>query len=95
MDLIINLLIDALGIYLWLIIASVIMSWLIAFGVLNMHNKYIYKAVLLAQPPAVNPPMAYLRRFIPPLGNIDFTPMAIMWFLIYILLQRLLYSLMV
>jgi YggT family protein len=86
-DLIIILLIKALDIYLWLIIASVIMSWLIAFDVLNMRNKFVYKCCH-ALNSVVNPGMAYLRRFIPPLGNIDFTPM-IMWFLI-ILVQGLL-----
>jgi len=91
MDLIIILLIKALDVYLWLIIASVIMSWLIAFDVLNLRNKFVYKVCYLINS-AVNPGMAYLRRFIPPLGNIDFTPM-IMWFLI-VLVQRFLYSLL-
>ena len=92
MDLIIIILIKALDIYLYLIIASVIMSWLIAFDVLNMRNKLVYKGCYWLNR-AVNPPIAYLRRFIPPLGNIDFTPM-ILWFGI-ILIQKFLYSLLV
>ena len=92
MTIIIILLIRALDIYLWLIIASVIMSWLIAFDVLNMRNKFVYKVCNLLNR-AVNPGMNYLRRFIPPMGNIDFTPM-VMWFGI-ILLQKVLYSLLV
>jgi YggT family protein len=92
MNLVIILLIKALDIYLYLIIASVIMSWLIAFDVLNMRNKLVYKGCYWLNR-LVNPPMLYLRKFIPPLGNIDFTPM-IMWFLI-IVVQRLLVSLLV
>lgn len=91
MDLLIILLIKALDVYLWLIIASVIMSWLIAFDVLNLRNKLVYKCGYWLNR-AVNPPMAYLRRFIPPIGNIDFSPM-ILWFLI-ILVQRFLYGLL-
>jgi YggT family protein len=90
-NLIIFLVIKALDIYLWLIIASVIMSWLVAFDVLNMRNKLVYKCGYWLNR-AVNPPMLYLRRFIPPMGNIDFTPM-IMWFLI-ILVQGLLKDLL-
>jgi YggT family protein len=91
MDQIIRLLIEALDIYLWLIIACVIVSWLIAFDVINMRNRFVYKCVYTLNS-VVNPGMAYLRRFIPPLGNIDFTPM-ILWFLI-ILIQNLLRSLL-
>jgi YggT family protein len=86
----IDFLISVLGIYLWLIIASVIISWLVAFDVINLRNKYVYKACHLLNR-VVNPGMAYLRRFIPPLGGIDFTPM-VMWFLI-IIAQSLLHSL--
>lgn len=91
MGLIIILLIKALDIYLWLIIASVMMSWLVVFDVLNMRNKWVYKGCHLLNR-AVNPGMARLRKIIPPLGNIDFTPM-VMMFGIY-LIQGFLYSLL-
>lgn len=91
MDIIIILLIKALNIYLWLIIASVMVSWLIVFNVLNMRNRWVYKGVNLLNR-IVEPGMTRLRRVIPPLGNIDFTPMAMM-FLIYIA-QSVLYSLL-
>src|ERR1700744_4979316 len=90
-DFIIILLIKLLDIYLYLIIASVIISWLVAFDVLNMRNKLVYKACYWLNR-AINPPMHYLRRFIPPVGNIDLTPM-VLWFLI-IIVQRLLISLL-
>ena len=91
MGFIILLLIKALEIYLWLIIASVLMSWLVAFDVLNIRNKWVYKFYNLLNS-AVNPPMARLRKIIPPLGNIDFTPM-VMMFLIFIM-QNFLYGLL-
>src|SRR6266705_2652522 len=91
MNLIIYLLIQALNIYLYLIIASVIMSWLVVFDVLNVRNKFVHKCYNLLNA-AVNPGMAKLRKVIPPLGNMDFTPM-VMMFGIY-LVQGLLISLM-
>jgi YggT family protein len=78
--LIIYLLIQALDIYLYLIIASVIMSWLVMFDVLNIRNKFVYKGYMLLNR-VIDPVMKPLRKFIPPLGNIDFTPMVV-WFLI-------------
>lgn len=90
MDFIIIPIIKVLDIYLWLIIASVIISWLVAFDVINLRNKYVYKVCNVLNR-IVNPGMAYIRRFIPPLGGIDFTPM-VMWFLI-IVVQGLLYKL--
>jgi YggT family protein len=91
MNLILFLLFEALNIYLYLIIASVIMSWLVMFDVLNIRNKFVRKCYELLNA-VVNPGMAKLRKFIPPIGNIDFTPMAMM-FGIY-LVQGLLIHLM-
>ncbi len=81
MDLIIILLIKALTIYLWLIIASAVVSWLVAFDVLNMRNKWVYKACR-ALDQAVDPSLRYVRKVIPPVGGIDFSPMVVL-FLIY------------
>jgi len=91
MNFVIYLLIEALNIYLYLILASVIVSWLIAFDVLNMRNKLVYKCCYWLNR-AVNPPMLYLRRYIPPMGNMDFTPMIVIFliWLIQSLLVRLL-----
>lgn len=90
MNAIIQLLIWTLDIYLWLIILSVIVSWLIVFDVLNTRNKWVYKFCSLLNR-LVNPGMEQLRRVIPPLGGIDLTPM-VMIFGIY-LIQGFLYSL--
>jgi YggT family protein len=75
---------------LYLIIASVIMSWLIAFDVLNTRNRWVYKICSLIGR-ATNPGMAYVRRFLPPMGGIDLSPMVLI-FGIY-LLQSFLYGL--
>ncbi len=83
MNLIIGLLILALDIYLWLIIASVMVSWLVIFGVLNLRNKGVAKAVDMLNR-ITNPLMMKLRKVVPPLGGIDITPIIII-FGIYIL----------
>ena len=89
MNIIIYFLIKALDIYLWLIITSVVVSWLVAFDVLNTRNRWVYKGCTLLNR-ATEPGMARLRKVIPPMGGIDLTPM-VMMFGIY-LVQGFLYN---
>lgn len=91
MALIVSLLIMALDLYFWLIVVSVIVSWLVAFDVLNARNKWVYKFCTLLNK-ATNPVMLYVRRFIPPIGGIDLSPMVVIFGIFF--LQRLLYSLL-
>jgi len=91
MDLLIILLIKALDIYLWIIIAGIIASWLVAFNVLNLNNKWIRKAYNILNN-VVDPPMAYVRKYLPAMGNLDLSPMVII-FGIYIV-QNILFSLL-
>lgn len=90
MQAIVHLLITLLDIYLWVIIASIVVSWLTVFGVLNTRNKWVYQGVALMNR-ATEPAFRWLRRFIPPIGGIDLSPMVLI-FGIY-LLQSLLFNL--
>ncbi len=85
----IQLLMTILDIFLWLIIAQVVVSWLVVFEVINTRNKYMRKGLDILNR-AVEPVMQQLRRVIPPLGGIDLTPMAAI--LIIYLLQGFLYE---
>ena len=91
MNMIIYLLIRVLDIYLWLIIAGVVISWLIVFDVLNTRNRGVYKICDFINR-VTNPLYAQLRRVIPPIGGMDFTPMVAM--LGIYLLQGFLYGLL-
>ncbi|MAY99149.1 MAG: hypothetical protein CMH32_01330 [Micavibrio sp.] len=73
-----NLLLLALNIYMWIIIISVALSWLIAFGVLNTRNPQARNLVALLER-ATDPVYKPLRRFIPPIGGIDITPMIVIF----------------
>ena len=87
MDFVIYLLIQALNVYFWIVIATVLASWLVAFDVLNTKNKWVYKACDLMNK-ATNPLVLRLRKIIPPVGGIDLTPMVIIFGIIF--LQNLL-----
>jgi YggT family protein len=91
MAMIIQLLILALDVFFWLIIMTVVVSWLVVFDVINMRNKWVYKFCNLLNQ-ATNPVVLRVRKYVPPIGGIDLTPMVIIFGIYF--LQRLLYSLL-
>ncbi len=58
---------------IWIVIANAIMSWLIAFDVINMRNATARQVVRFIDA-VTRPILRPFRRFIPPLGGIDVTP---------------------
>ena len=61
------------GIYIFMLIGSAILSWLVAFNVINTSNKFVYMVgdfLYRVTEPALRP----IRRIIPNLGGIDISP---------------------
>src|SRR2546428_2402214 len=57
----------------WVVVANAIFSWLVAFDVINLRNRFAYQVVHFLD--AVTRPMLRpFRRFVPPMGGIDVTP---------------------
>ena len=78
------LLIDSIiNIYIWLIIINVILSWLVAFNVLNTQNRFVF-AVLNATHQLTDPVLNKIRKFIPNLGSIDISPIVLILLLFFI-----------
>lgn len=66
----------AVNIYVGLIIASAIMSWLVAFNVINPHSRLVRQAGELlyrVTEPALQP----IRRIMPDLGGLDLSPIVL------------------
>jgi YggT family protein len=61
---------------IWLIIANAILSWLVAFDVINLRNRMAGQVVYYLDR-ITSPIMRPLRRVIPPLGGIDITPVIV------------------
>jgi YggT family protein len=79
------LLIEVLEIYKWVVIAAVIVSWLIAFNVINQYNNFVRTALRILSA-LTDPVFRQVRRVIPPIGGLDFSPIVvfvIIWFLQY------------
>jgi YggT family protein len=76
---------EILELYLYVIIASVVVSWLVAFGVINTYNQFA-RTVLRALHGLTEPVFGPIRRILPPIGGLDLSPMIVI--LIIIFLQR-------
>jgi len=72
-----------INIYIWLIIINAILSWLVAFNVLNTQNRFVF-TVLNATHQLTDPVLNKIRRFIPNLGSIDISPVVLILLLIFI-----------
>ena len=78
------LLIDSIiNIYIWLIIINALLSWLVAFNVLNTQNRFVF-TVLSTTHQLTDPVLNKIRRFIPNLGSIDISPVILILLLIFI-----------
>jgi YggT family protein len=72
-----------LQIYMWIIIAVVVMSWLIGFNIINGHND-IVRQIRYALYRLTEPVLGPIRRILPDLGAIDISPMVVLiaiWFI--------------
>ena len=78
-----QLILKILDIYSAIIIASAIMSWLVAFGVVNVRNQFIRVIVDLLYR-VTEPVLRPIRRFLPNLGGIDISPVVALLLIIVI-----------
>ena len=77
----------ALGLFVWALIISAILSWLVAFNVVNTSNRFVYTVgdfLWRITEPALRP----IRRVLPNLGGIDISPVILI--LVIFFLQMLL-----
>jgi YggT family protein len=73
----------ALGIYIWIIIASVIMSWLLNFNVINSNNNFVFTIINFLYK-TTEPVLGRIRRFVPAISGFDLSPVVLIlliWFL--------------
>lgn len=72
-----------LQLYIWVFIASVILSWLISFQIINTYNRAVV-VIGEALYRLTEPMLAPIRRFIPGIGGFDFSPMVAIFILVFI-----------
>ena len=70
-------------IYLWIIIINAILSWLVAFNILNTQNRFVF-SVLDTTYKLTDPALNKIRRFIPTFGSIDISPVILILLLMFL-----------
>lgn len=71
-------------------IAAIIVGWLVTLGVMNVKNKAVYDIYKYLNM-LTEPVFAKVRKFIPPFGGLDFSPIVI--FIAINIIQNILYRL--
>ena len=77
------LVLQILKLYSYVVIANVIISWLIAFNILNTSNRFVY-SILEFTYKLTDPIYNKIRRFLPNLGSFDISPIILLlliWFI--------------
>ena len=80
---ILSLVSTIITLYIWILIIGAVLSWLIAFNVINTQNKFVYIVVDTIYK-LTEPVLAPIRRILPNLGGIDISPVVLilaLWFL--------------
>ena len=77
------LVLQILKLYSYVVIANVVVSWLIAFNILNTQNRLVYSILELSYR-LTDPILNIIRRFLPNLGSLDISPIILLlliWFI--------------
>jgi len=73
---------SAIDIYVFIVIVGVILSWLVAFDVVNRSNRFVYMVgdfTYRITEPALKP----IRNFLPNLGGVDVSPIVLILLLYF------------
>lgn len=72
-----------IDLYMYVLIASAILSWLVAFNVINTRNRFVY-AIGDFLYRITEPALRHIRRFLPSFGGIDLSPVVLILLLIFL-----------
>ena len=64
---------NIITLYIWILIINAVLSWLVAFNILNTSNRFVY-AILDVSYRLTAPPLNFIRRYMPNFGSIDISP---------------------
>ncbi|MAW01650.1 MAG: hypothetical protein CMI81_02015 [Candidatus Pelagibacter sp.] len=71
------------NLYIWIVIINVVLTWLVAFNILNTSNRFVY-SILEASYRLTNPALQYIRKFIPVFSGIDISPVILIILLMFL-----------
>jgi YggT family protein len=85
----IDVVIILLKVVWWIIVIQMILSWLVAFNVINTYNNFV-RGLLRGLDRITEPVYRPIRKVLPDFGGLDFSPMVVL--LVLWILNQLLYD---
>jgi YggT family protein len=90
---VVDLVLVVIDLYKWVVIAQAVISWLIAFGVINTYNKFVSQlAEMLYR--LTEPALRPIRNVVPNLGGVDISPvilLLLLWFVQRLIVEYLVF----
>ena len=74
---------NIISLYIWVLIINAIISWLVAFNVLNTGNRFVYSLLEISYK-LTEPPLSFIRKYIPSIGSIDISPIILILGLMFL-----------
>ena len=74
---------SVINFYIWILIINAVLSWLVAFSVLNVQNRFVY-SILEFSYKITAPLLNIIRRYLPNFGSIDISPVILIFLLYFI-----------
>ena len=69
--------------YLWVVVINAVISWLIVFNIINTSNRFIHSLIEIFYT-LTEPPLRLIRKAIPTIVTIDFSPVILILALLFI-----------
>ena len=79
---VLDIVLIVLDLYVWLLIASAILSWLIAFNVVNTRNQFVSAVAEFLY--RITEPVLAIRRIMPNFGGLDISPIIVILIIMFI-----------
>ena len=73
---------EIVRLYIWVLIINAVASWLVAFNIINTSNRFVY-SILEISYKLTDPPLRFIRSFIPNLGTVDISPVILILGLVF------------
>ena len=80
---VVELVSSVMMLYFWMILIQVVMSWLVAFNVINTQNRFVYTVGSFLHR-ITEPALGPIRRLLPNLGGIDLSPVVLILLLVFV-----------
>lgn len=72
-----------LDFYIWVLIVNAALSWLVAFNIINTHNRLVRLIGDFAYR-MTEPVLRPIRRILPPFGGVDLSPLALIFIIMFL-----------